>query len=91
MVTGYGVLSALFLREQTGQGPSVDSAMLDSVLALSEWLVTVSSFTGESPKRGQLTGIAPRGAFAWREGCLSPNVPNDIWRGGFAWRRSAKQ
>jgi formyl-CoA transferase len=81
MVTAYGVMLALFMREQTGQGQFVDSAMLDNMLALNERMVTVFSFTGESPQRGQLTGIAPRGAFACRDGYLALNVPDDIqWR-----------
>jgi CoA:oxalate CoA-transferase len=78
MVTAYGVMLALFIREQTGQGQFVDSAMLDNMLALNERMVTVFSFTGESPERGQLTGIAPRGAFACRDGYLALNVPDDI-------------
>jgi CoA:oxalate CoA-transferase len=78
MVTAYGVMLALFMREQTGQGQFVDSAMLDNMLALNERMVTVFSFTGESPERGQLTGIAPRGAFACRDGYLALNVPDDI-------------
>jgi CoA:oxalate CoA-transferase len=78
MVTAYGVMLALFRREQTGLGQFVDSAMLDNMLALNERMVTVYSFTGESPERGQLTGIAPRGAFACRDGYLALNVPDDI-------------
>jgi CoA:oxalate CoA-transferase len=78
MVTAYGVMLALFMRAKTGFGQYVDSAMLDNMLALNERMVTVFSFTGESPKRGQLTGIAPRGAFACRDGYLALNIPDDI-------------
>ncbi len=34
MVTAYGIMQALFMRERTGQGQLVDSAMFDNMLAL---------------------------------------------------------
>ena len=36
VVTAYGIMQALFMRERTGQGQMVDSAMLDNMLALNE-------------------------------------------------------
>lgn len=81
MVTAYGVMLALFARERTGEGQFVDSAMLDNMLALNERMAVVYSFTGESPERGQMKHIAPRGAFRCRDGYLAINVPDDIqWR-----------
>ena len=78
MVTAYGVMLALFMREQTGEGQFVDSAMLDNMLALNERMAVIYSFTGRSPERGQLRHIAPRGAFRCLDGYLALNVPDDI-------------
>jgi CoA:oxalate CoA-transferase len=77
-VTAYGVMLALFMRERTGEGQFVDSAMLDNMLALNERMATIYSFTGQSPQRGQLRHIAPRGAFRCQDGYLALNVPDDI-------------
>ena len=35
-VTAYGIMQALFMRERTGEGQFVDSAMFDNMLALNE-------------------------------------------------------
>jgi CoA:oxalate CoA-transferase len=78
LTTAYGVMLALFMRERTGEGQFVDSAMLDSMLALNERMAVIYSFTGESPERGQMKHIAPRGAFRCRDGYLAINVPDDI-------------
>jgi CoA:oxalate CoA-transferase len=81
MVTAYGVMLALYMREHTGQGQFVDSAMLDNMLALNERMPVIYSFTGRSPERGQLKHIAPRGAFRCLDGYLAVNVPDDLqWR-----------
>ncbi|NIL97809.1 MAG: CoA transferase, partial [Planctomycetales bacterium] len=47
MVTAYGIMQALFMRERTGQGQLVDSAMLDNMLALNERMVTLYAVTGQ--------------------------------------------
>lgn len=78
LVTAYGVMLALFMRERTGQGQFVDSAMLDNMLALNERMVTLYSYTGESPERGRLKHLYPRGAFRCQDGYLALNVPDDI-------------
>jgi formyl-CoA transferase len=81
MVTAYGVMLALFVRERTGEGQFVDSAMLDNMLALNERMVVQYSFTGQSPERGLMKHIYPRGAFRCQDGYLALNVPDDIqWR-----------
>jgi CoA:oxalate CoA-transferase len=81
LVTAYGVMLALFMRERTGQGQFVDSAMLDNMLALNERMVTFYSYTGESPERGRLKHLYPRDAFRCQDGYLALNVPDDIqWR-----------
>jgi CoA:oxalate CoA-transferase len=78
LVTAYGVMLALFMRERTGEGQFVDSAMLDNMLALNERMATIYSFTGASPERGNLRHIAPRGAFRCQDGYLALNIPDDI-------------
>ncbi|UCC86456.1 MAG: CoA transferase [Anaerolineales bacterium] len=78
LVTAYGVMLALFMRERTGQGQFVDSAMLDNMLALNERMVTLYSYTGESPERGKLKHLYPRDAFRCKDGYLALNVPDDI-------------
>jgi formyl-CoA transferase len=78
LATAYGVMLALFMRERTGQGQFVDSAMLDNMLALNERMVTLYSFTGASPERGKLQHLYPRGAFRCQDGYLALNVPDDI-------------
>jgi formyl-CoA transferase len=78
LATAYGVMLALFMRERTGQGQFVDSAMLDNMLALNERMVTLYSFTGQSPERGRLQHLYPRGAFRCQDGYLALNVPDDI-------------
>jgi CoA:oxalate CoA-transferase len=81
LATAYGVMLALFMRERTGEGQFVDSAMLDNMLALNERMAVVYSFTGQSPERGQMKHIAPRGAFRCQDGYLAINIPDDIqWR-----------
>jgi formyl-CoA transferase len=77
LVTAYGVMLALFMREQTGQGQFVDSAMLDNMLAFNERMVALYSFTGESPERGRLKHLYPRGAFRCQDGYLALNTPDD--------------
>ncbi len=77
-VTAYGVMLALFMRERTGEGQFVDSAMLDNMLALNERMVTLYSFTGESPERGRPKHLYPRGAFRCQDGHLALNIPDDI-------------
>jgi formyl-CoA transferase len=78
LATAYGVMLALFMRERTGLGQFVDSAMLDNMLALNERMVTLYSFTGDSPERGRLQHLYPRGAFRCQDGYLALNVPDDI-------------
>ena len=77
-VTAYGVMLALFMRERTGKGQFVDSAMLDNMLAFNERMMVLYSFTGESPERGRMKHIYPRGAFRCQDGYLALNVPDDL-------------
>jgi len=81
LCTAYGIMLALFMREQTGAGQFVDSSMLDNMLALNERMVMLYSITGEEPQRGQLRHLYPRAAFKCSDGYLALNVPTDlIWQ-----------
>ena len=78
--TAYGIMLALFMRERTGEGQFVDSAMLDNMIALNERMVMLYTITGQSPHRGRLKHLYPRGAFKCKDGYLAFNVPDDlIW------------
>jgi crotonobetainyl-CoA:carnitine CoA-transferase CaiB-like acyl-CoA transferase len=80
MCTAYGIMQALFMRERTGEGQFVDSAMLDNMLALNERMVMLYSVTGQEPQRGRLQHLYPRGAYQCSDGYLAMNVPDDlIW------------
>ena len=85
VVTAYGILQALFMRERTGKGQMVDSAMVDNMMALNERAVTLYSTTGKEPERGKLEHLWPRGAFACKDGYVAFNVPDDI-----VWQRLAR-
>jgi crotonobetainyl-CoA:carnitine CoA-transferase CaiB-like acyl-CoA transferase len=85
LVTAYGIMQALFMRERTGQGQMVDSSMLDNMLALNERMVTLYAATGQEPKRGRLQHLWPRGAFRCQDGYIAINVPDDI-----IWQRLAR-
>lgn len=78
MVTAYGIMQALFMRERTGEGQVVDSSMLDNMLALNERMVMLYSITGQEPQRGKLRHAYPRAAFECSDGYLALNVPNDL-------------
>ncbi len=81
MVTAYGIMQALFMRERTGKGQMVDSSMYDNMLSLNEAMIALHSVAGQSPHRGQPRNAYPRGAFKPRDGLVAVNVPDDrIWK-----------
>lgn len=81
MCTAYGIMQALFMRERTGEGQLVDSAMFDNMLALNEAMVALYSVSGQIPQRGQSKNYWPRGAFATKDGYIAINVPDEIiWK-----------
>ena len=80
MVTAFGIMQALFMRERTGEGQLVDSAMFDNMLSLNESMVTLFSTAGQIPERGVPKNLFPRGAYKTRDGYIALNVPdNRIW------------
>ncbi len=81
MVTAWGIMQALFMRERTGVGQLVDSALFDNMLALNERMVTLYSVARQPTNRGEHTVLYPRGAFLCRDGYVALNVPDDIiWK-----------
>jgi len=81
MVTAWGIMQALFMRERTGVGQLVDSALFDNMLALNERMVTLYSVACQPTNRGEYTVLYPRGAFLCRDGYVALNVPDDIiWK-----------
>ena len=81
MCTAYGIMQALFMRERTGEGQLVDSAMFDNMLALNEAMIALYSVGGQVPQRGQSKNYWPRGAFATKDGYIAINVPDEIiWK-----------
>ena len=81
IIAAYGVLQALFMRQRTGRGQLVDSAMLDNLLSLNETMVTLYSVAGQEQKRGVPTVFFPRGAYQTKDGYLAVHVPdNIIWK-----------
>jgi CoA:oxalate CoA-transferase len=80
-VTAYGIMQALFMRERTGEGQFVDSAMFDNMLALNEAATALYSIAGQVPKRGVSKNLWPRGAYQTKDGYIALNVPdNIIWK-----------
>jgi formyl-CoA transferase len=81
MVTAYGVMQALFMRERTGEGQMVDSAMYDNMLSLNESMLALYSVAGQSPHRGRPRNAYPRGAYRTQDGYIALNVPDErIWQ-----------
>ena len=77
-VTAYGIMQALFMRERTGEGQFVDSAMFDNMLALNEAMIALYSVSGQIPQRGVPKNLWPRGAFQTKDGYIALNVPDNI-------------
>jgi len=74
-----GVLSALLVRERTGQGSSVDVSMLD---AMAEWMTQpylLSRYSARQPGRtgARHASIAPYGPFACGSGTVFLAVQNE--------------
>ena len=77
-VTAYGIMQALFMRERTGQGQLVDSAMFDNMLALNESMIALYSVAGQSPERGKPRNLWPRGAYRAKDSYIAINIPDNI-------------
>jgi crotonobetainyl-CoA:carnitine CoA-transferase CaiB-like acyl-CoA transferase len=74
-----GILAALYERERTGAGSTIDVALLD---ALGEWMTQPTYYTvyGQRPARrtgGRHASIAPYGPYRTSEGIVYLGVQND--------------
>ncbi|MDA0240132.1 MAG: CoA transferase [Proteobacteria bacterium] len=78
MTTMMGIMQALYMRERTGEGQIVDSAMFDNMLSLNESMIGLYAAAGQSPSRGELRNVFPRGAFQCKDGYIALNVPDNI-------------
>ena len=80
MVTAYGILLALRMREKTGLGQYLDMAMYDCAAALNEGAVAIHSYTGEVPGRDRPRIQAPLCAFKTQDGYVALMIPTEeMW------------
>lgn len=83
-ITAYGIMQALFMRERTGMGQFVDSAMFDNMVALNEAQMALYSVAGQVNSRGRPMNVWPRDAYACKDGWIAVNVPDNIIWGRMA-------
>jgi len=74
-----GTVTALLEAQRSGRGQYVDTAMVDSVLAVSEIVVNVYAATGQSPRPmgNQLQGFAPFNTIRARDGEIALGAPHN--------------
>jgi formyl-CoA transferase len=81
IVAGYAIMVALFMRERTGVGQFVDTAMYDSVLVLNEAAIYMYAMTGVVLTRGKDELYAPVGGFKVKDGWVGLIIPGeDMWQ-----------
>ncbi len=81
LTTAFGITQALFMRQRTGRGQLVDSAMFDNMVSLNEQMIALYSVAGQSPERGVPKNLFPRGAFRTKDGYIALNIPDNImWK-----------
>lgn len=79
LFAAFGTMTALWHARTTGQGQYVDVAMTDSILALSELLVSQFSYRGVSPTPvgNGIPGMAPFGTIKVQDGVVAIAAPHD--------------
>lgn len=83
LFAAFGTMAALWHARATGQGQYVDVAMTDSILALSELVVSQFSYRGVSPvpAGNGIPGMAPFGTIKVKDGIIAIAAPHDAqWR-----------
>lgn len=72
LFAAFGTMTALWHARATGRGQYVDVAMVDSVLALSELVVSQFSYTGQPPRPmgNGIPGMAPFGTIRVKDGVI---------------------
>jgi crotonobetainyl-CoA:carnitine CoA-transferase CaiB-like acyl-CoA transferase len=79
LFAAFGTMAALWHARGTGVGQYVDVAMTDSILALSEMVVTQFSYRGVSPVPvgNSIPGVAPFGTVYVKDGVIALAAPHD--------------
>lgn len=79
LFAAFGTMAALWHARGTGQGQYVDVAMTDSILALSELVVSQYSYRGVSPVPvgNGIPGLAPFGTIRVKDGVVAIAAPHD--------------
>jgi formyl-CoA transferase len=81
-LAAFGIMSAVFYANKTGEGQFLDVAMYDAVLAFSERIVPQFAYTGQIPSTegNAHPGLCPFGVFACKDGWVSIACPgDDFW------------
>lgn len=79
LFAAFGTMAALWHARSSGQGQYVDVAMTDSILALSELVVSQFSYRGVSPQPAGngIPGLAPFGTIHVKDGVIAIAAPHD--------------
>lgn len=79
LFAAFGTLAALWHARATRQGQYVDVAMTDSILAMSELVVSQYSYRGVSPvpTGNGIPGFAPFGTIRVKDGLIAIAAPHD--------------
>ena len=79
LFAAFGTMAALWHARGTGQGQYVDVAMTDSILALSELVVSQYSYRGVSPGPvgNGIPGMAPFDTVRVKDGVIALAAPHD--------------
>jgi len=83
LFAAFGTMTALWHARETGHGQYVDVAMTDSILALSELVVSQFSYRGVSPvpMGNGIPGMSPFGTIKVKDGVIAIAAPHDPqWR-----------
>ncbi len=82
LLTAFGILLALKIRETTGVGQHIDTSMYDAMISLNERAILNYYLTGVVPSRGKEALLMPHGAFRTKDGYVAIAVfTNEQWAG----------
>lgn len=79
LFAAFGTMAAIWHARSTGEGQYVDVAMTDSILAMSEMVVSQFSYRGVSPVPvgNGIPGLAPFGTVRVQDGVIAIAAPHD--------------
>ena len=82
VLTAFGILLALRIRETTGFGQHIDTSMYDAMISLNERAILNYYLTGVIPTRGKEALLMPHGAFRTNDGYVAIAVfTHEQWLG----------